>query len=75
MWINTDENFFVQNLHDAIEESLNNNNNSTTKAALDMDYPKILRLLLGLWNHFKSKLNVEGLESVVVPDIDVSLNC
>ena len=46
--------------------------NSAAKQALNMEYPKALRLVLALWNHFSVKLDVEGLEDVELPKNNVS---
>ena len=46
--------------------------NSSAKQALNLEYPKALRLVLSLWSHFGAKLDVEGLEDVTLPSINVS---
>ena len=45
---------------------------SAARQALNAEYPKVLRLVVGMWNHFRDKAAVEGLEGVQLPKDDVS---
>ena len=62
---------FVSAVNTALQQELRNIN-SSAKQALNMEYPKALRLVVSLWNHFRSKLDVEGLEDVTLPNVNVS---
>ena len=62
---------FVSAVSNALQQELRNIN-SSAKQALNMEYPKALRLVVSLWNHFSAKLDVEGLEDVTLPNVNVS---
>ena len=62
---------YVSAVSVALQQELRNIN-SSAKQALNLEYPKALRLVVSLWNHFSSKLDVEGLEDVTLPNVNVS---
>ena len=62
---------YVSAVSVALQQELRNIN-SSAKQALNLEYPKALRLVMSLWNHFSSKLDVEGLEDVTLPNVNVS---
>jgi len=61
---------YVSAISTALQQELRNIN-SSAKQALNMEYPKALRLVVSLWNHFSSKLDVEGLEDVTLPNVNI----
>ncbi|KAL5254224.1 hypothetical protein ACHWQZ_G013859 [Mnemiopsis leidyi] len=61
---------YVSAVSSALQQELRNVN-SSAKQALNMEYPKALRLVVSLWNHFSAKLDVEGLEDVTLPNINI----
>ena len=63
--------FLYSQVHTALQDKLRDLS-SSAKQALDIEYPKALRLVLQMWTHFNGKMNVEGLEDVVLPVISVS---
>lgn len=62
---------YVQTVYTALQQELRNLN-SSAKQALNMEYPKALRLIVAMWNTFNSKLDLEGLEDVKLPKFNVS---
>jgi len=61
---------YVSAVSVALQQELRNIN-SSAKQALNLEYPKALRLVVSLWNHFSSKLDVEGLEDVTLPNVNI----
>ena len=63
---------FVCAVHAALQDEFRNVS-SAAKQALNLEYPKALRLVLSMWSYFTEKLDVEGLENVELPKTNVSV--